>query len=104
MTFGPSTACGETRLHFDAMASRDEIVVAGMGTAAANAALQAAAAEVLRIEAKYSRYRDDSVVSRINASAGARAGVLVDIETAGLLDFSGRLFELSDGLFDVTSG
>src|SRR3954463_12565899 len=89
---------GEMRLHFDAMASRNEIVVAGMAQAQARAAAQAAADEVRRIEAKYSRYRPDSVVSRINASAGAGA-LAVDAETAGLLDFSARLFEASGGLF-----
>jgi thiamine biosynthesis lipoprotein len=104
MTFEFSTAGDAIRLQFDAMASRNEIVIAGMDPAAARAALQAAAAEVSRIEAKYSRYRAGSVVSRINASAGSECAVVVDPETAGLLDFSGRLFELSDGLFDITSG
>jgi thiamine biosynthesis lipoprotein len=103
MPTGPLPAAHEMRLHFDAMASRNEIVVAGMAQAQARAAAQSAADEVRRIEAKYSRYRPDSVVSRINASAGAGA-VAVDAETAGLLDFSARLFEASGGLFDVTSG
>jgi thiamine biosynthesis lipoprotein len=97
------TRAGEMRLRFDAMASCNEVVVAGMAEGAARAAAQAAADEVRRIEAKYSRYRADSVVSRINASAGG-AAVAVDAETAGLLDFAARLFEASGGLFDVTSG
>ena len=104
MMFEPSSSGDETRLHFDAMASRNDIVVAGMEAAPARAALRAAAAEVWRIEAKYSRYRDDSVVSRVNASAGTELDVLVDAETASLLDFCEQLFEASDGLFDVTSG
>ena len=104
MSFELSSSGAETRLHFEAMASRNEIVVVGMDAAAACTALQAAAAEVWRIEGKYSRYRNDSVVSRINAAAGSTPAVAVDAETAGLLDFSGRLFESSDGLFDITSG
>ena len=44
--------------------------------------------EVLRIEAKYSRYRDDSALSRINRSAGDERGVVVDDETAALLDYA----------------
>jgi thiamine biosynthesis lipoprotein len=64
----------------------------------------AALAEVERLEAKYSRYRDDSLVSRINRSAGDARGVEVDEETATLLDFSGTSFEQSGGLFDITSG
>ncbi|AXQ31518.1 FAD:protein FMN transferase [Solimonas sp. K1W22B-7] len=72
------------------------------------ALLQRAAAtatvEVHRIEAKYSRYKEDSVLSRINASAGDRAGTDVDPETAALLDYAAAAHEQSDGLFDATSG
>lgn len=57
------------------MDGRDE---QGMRKAAA-----AAIAEVQRIEKKYSRYTEDSIVSRINRAAGQ------DAETAGLLDFGG---------------
>jgi len=61
-------------------------------------------AEVRRLEAKYSRYADDSVTARINRSAGEPAGVVVDEETAGLLDYAATCFAQSEGLFDVTSG
>ena len=94
----------EVRVAFDAMASRNEIVVDGLAPAAARPAIVAAIDEVRRIEAKYSRYRADSVLSRINASAGSEYGVEVDAETAGLLDFAASLFEASGGRFDVTSG
>lgn len=67
-------------------------------------AAAAAQAEVQRIEAKYSRYRDDSIVSRINASAGDARGIEVDPETAALLDYAAAAHEQSDGLFDATSG
>src|SRR5690242_13013216 len=53
--------------------------------------------EARRVETKFSRYRDDSVVSRLNA--GGR--VEVDEETAGLLDFAARCWDLSGGLFDI---
>jgi len=62
----------------------------------------AAAAETRRIEAKFSRYRDDNIVHRLNHSAGQP--VTVDEETADLLDFAHRCHELSGGRFDVTSG
>ena len=61
-----------------------------------------AAAEAWRIERKFSRYRTDSVTHAINAGAGGP--VTVDEETAHLLDLAARCHELSDGLFDVTSG
>lgn len=63
-----------------------------------------AIAEVRRLEAKYSRYRDDSVTSRINRSAGDARGVCVDPETASLLDYAETAYRQSDGLFDITSG
>jgi FAD:protein FMN transferase len=60
--------------------------------------------EVLRIEHKYSRYRDDSVVAAINATARDRTTLEVDAETADLLDFAAHCHALSQGAFDVTSG
>jgi FAD:protein FMN transferase len=60
--------------------------------------------EVQRIEQKYSRYRADSIVSRINVAAGTGLALTVDAETAALLDFAQSLHSLSDGLFDITSG
>ena len=73
----------------------------GDATAAARAVL-AAEAEAKRIELKFSRYRDDSVVGRINASDGNE--IAVDAETGLLLDFADHCHAVSDGLFDITSG
>lgn len=75
------------------------------GTAGPHAELAArkAIAEVRRIEAKFSRYLEDSVVTRINRAAGQRA-VEVDEETRQLLMFADQLWRQSDGLFDITSG
>lgn len=89
---------------FQAMSSRCEIRLEGDDEAVLAGAAQAAIAEVRRIEQKYSRYRADSIVSRINAAAGADEAVAVDDETASLLAFAARLHVWSDGLFDVTSG
>jgi FAD:protein FMN transferase len=90
--------------HFGAMASDCEIRIAGMPLRTARNAAQRAIDEVRRIEAKYSRYRDDSVVTAINRAAGNSTGLDVDHETAELLNFAASLYALSDGLFDVTSG
>ncbi len=62
-----------------------------------------AIAEVHRIESKFSRYLESSVVSRINRNAGLNL-IEVDPETNGLLDFADQLWTISDGLFDITSG
>jgi FAD:protein FMN transferase len=55
-----------------------------------------------RVEQKFSRYLADSVVSRINAAAGT--AIRVDEESAKLLDFAGLMHQLSQGMFDITSG
>jgi thiamine biosynthesis lipoprotein len=93
----------EYGLEFSAMASRCEVRVCAPDATTAQAWADLAIAEVRRIEAKYSRYRTDSVTARINAAAGG-AHVDVDAETAALLDFGERLFEQSAGRFDLTSG
>jgi thiamine biosynthesis lipoprotein len=62
-----------------------------------------AVADVLRIEAKYTRYRDDSLTAEINRAAGG-AAVAIDDETASLLRYADRCYALSDGRFDLTSG
>jgi thiamine biosynthesis lipoprotein len=65
--------------------------------------IQLAVAEVRRIETKYSRYIDSSVVGQINAQAGL-GWVTCDEETLGLLDYANTLYLHSKGLFDITSG
>ena len=66
-------------------------------------AIDRAELEVRRLEAKYSRYRSDSLTSRINRAAGSTA-VAIDDETVRLLGFADTLWQQSDGLFDLTSG
>ncbi len=88
-------------LRFKAMGSPCELRLYGER---AESAARAAQAEVARLEAKYSRYRADSLASRINASAGDAAGVEVDAETARLLDYAATAWRESGGRFDVTSG
>lgn len=85
------------------MAAENEVQVHSANEADARRAANAAIAEVERIEAKYSRYRPDSVLSRINASAG-NAPVAVDAETRALLAYADACYRQSGGLFDATSG
>jgi len=61
-----------------------------------------AAQEAWRIEHKFSRYRDDSVVAWIHGHRGSKC--TLDAETTALLDFARQCFEMSDGRFDITSG
>jgi FAD:protein FMN transferase len=85
------------------MAAENEIQVHERDQALAAKAAALAIAEVQRIEAKYSRYRADSVVSRINAQAGGEP-VAIDAETRALLAYADALWRQSGGAFDATSG
>lgn len=79
-----------------------EVLVEIDSEACAQSVCDVAASGAWRIEDKFSRYRDDTVVAAINASSGRP--VRVDDETAKLLDFAGVLHDLSGGRFDITSG
>jgi thiamine biosynthesis lipoprotein len=87
---------------FTAMAGPCEILFENADRAYALDLGALAAHEAWRIEQKYSRYRDDSVVASIQSNRGLE--IEVDDETASLIDFARHCFELSDGLFDITAG
>jgi FAD:protein FMN transferase len=87
---------------FVAMASPCEVLLETASLDRTRELGEFAAREASRIEAKYSRYRADSVLSQINRSCGAP--VAVDEETAALLQFAAHCYQLSQGSFDVTSG
>jgi thiamine biosynthesis lipoprotein len=91
------------RIPFQAMASDCEVVLGADDAGQARSLAQAAIDEVHRVETKFSRYRPDSIVSRINAAAG-RDPVDCDDETWALLDYADALYRTSGGLFDITSG
>jgi thiamine biosynthesis lipoprotein len=68
------------------------------------AAVDSAVAEVQRLEFKYSRYREDSLTSKINRAAGSGSPVAIDPETAGILHYADTVWHESNGMFDLTSG
>ena len=59
---------------FDAMGSGCEVVIVAETKKDAQSIAGCAIEEVSRIERKFSRYRSDSIVSRINATAIADVG------------------------------
>jgi thiamine biosynthesis lipoprotein len=89
-------------VRFTAMASPCEVLVAETSREAALAIGTAAAQEAWRIEKKYSRFRDDSITTWIHGHRDRT--IELDEETAALMDFANQCFDLSDGLFDITSG
>jgi FAD:protein FMN transferase len=87
---------------FAAMASPCEVLVYTNEHTEAVKIGELAANEAWRVERKYSRYRDDSVVAWIHRQRGQVS--VLDPETASLMDFAQQCFEMSGGAFDITSG
>lgn len=86
------------------MGTRCETQLYAMTADQAARASAAVQADVDRLEALYSRYRDTSFLSRINRVAASGGSINVDAETAHLLDYAATCHVESGGLFDITSG
>jgi len=89
---------------FFAMGSDCALHLYARDEADARRAAAAAMSEIGRIEARFSRFRAESEISRINSVAMTGGTVEVDAETAGLLTYAYACFHKSGGLFDVTAG
>lgn len=94
------------RVHGDAAAMGTHIVFAAYtteraDTVAVRAAFDAAVAEIKRVEALMTTWRDDSEISRINAAAG-NAPVAVGDETFAIVENSVHTSQISGGTFDIT--
>lgn len=89
---------------FFAMGSQCAIHLQGDDPDAAQGQALAGEAEVRRIEARYSRYRDDSELARINRLGAVGAPAELDDETRGLITYAQACFHKSGGAFDITSG
>lgn len=87
---------------FEAMANPCGLLVDTDDRAEAEELLGIAEAEARRVEQKFSRYRRDNVVDRINHSDGTP--IELDEETALLVDYAATCHAMSDGMFDITSG
>ena len=87
---------------FTAMASPCEVLIDTDDRALAETIVQVAEREARRVDAKFSRYRADNIVHRINHSNGRP--VPVDEETEALLRYAATCHRMSQGMFDITSG
>jgi thiamine biosynthesis lipoprotein len=96
------TADDHIKGSFFCMASPCELLIDTTDPLVASHITEHAAAEAFRIEQKFSRYRNDNIVSAINQAQGK--SVAIDDETFQLLTFANSCFEISDGMFDITSG
>lgn len=84
------------------MASPCKFILQGDQSLILNACQQAQI-EVERIEKKFSRYQNESLLQTINKNAGKQP-TKIDSETAGLLNYAQFCYQESDGLFDISSG
>ena len=82
---------------FSAMASPCAVHLYGDDRAGVEAIAEAAITEVARIGQRYSRYRSDSVLAEINDVARRVGSIVVDDETAKLLDYAYACHQRSDG-------
>lgn len=89
---------------FKAMGSPCELQLFTEDPALLRHAVSSVLAEIERLEARYSRYRIDSDLTRINQVAEQGGTTEVDEETSGLLNYAHTCHAQSDGLFDITSG
>lgn len=89
---------------FSAMGSPCELQFYAENEVIAHRVAKKIISDIQRLEQKYSRYRADSFLSKINHVATLGGSISIDEETASLLNYAQTCYELSDGLFDITSG
>ncbi len=94
-------ARGVRRVEFRALGTACVIQCRHPEGRAAERFFTAALEWLARFEAKFSRFRPDSTISRINAAAGCE-WVEIDSETEHLLDLAADLHRLTAGILDPT--
>ncbi len=100
---GPAATLPLRKLSFPALGTQCEVQYTAPGGDTQAAGFErAAVAWVAAFEAKYSRFRPDSLLSRINAAAG-REWVAIDPEMEGLLQLCDTLHFMTQGVLDPTT-
>jgi len=87
---------------FTVMASPCQILLDNLDEALAHRLTALAYAEAKRIELKFSRFRDDNIIARLNNTDNET--IALDEETTRLINLADLCFQLSGGLFDISSG
>jgi thiamine biosynthesis lipoprotein len=90
------------RVSFHALGTRCEVQFTANSTEQATEFERAAVAWVQAFEAKYSRFRPNSMISRINAAAG-RYWVEIDEDMEQMLGIGDALFAMTGGVLDPTA-
>lgn len=92
------------QFNFKAMGSPCEIRLYAENAEIAAQVIAKAVAEINRLEQKYSRYKRDNFLFRVNSAAKLGGSCEIDDEFVSLLNFADTCYEQSEGLFDITSG
>lgn len=90
------------RVRFPALGTQCEVQFATADVKAATAFTAEAVRWVQQFEAKYSRFRPDSLISRINAAAG-RDWVAIDADAERIFALADQIYILTRGILDPTS-
>jgi thiamine biosynthesis lipoprotein len=85
------------------MGNAFEITIVGDNETDASGHLDAAVAEIYRIEQLLTTFKEESQTNLINSNAGL-APVKVDREVFGLIERSIRISNITDGYFDISYG
>lgn len=85
------------------MGTRFELVLSGRDEAHARAAAEEALGVIEECDGRYSRFRSDSLVARINREAGS-AALRLDPQSFELLERCAHFQRATDGAFDVCVG
>ncbi|MBI5693199.1 MAG: FAD:protein FMN transferase [Verrucomicrobia bacterium] len=100
---GPASGLPLRRLSFPALGTTCEVQYAAPGGDGQASAFERAVVEwVSGFEARYSRFRPDSLISRINAAAG-RNWIEIDAEMELMLKVCDTLHFMSQGVLDPTA-
>ncbi len=89
---------------FTAMGTPCELQLFAKHHAQAKRVAKTVIIDIKRLEKRYSRYKTDSLLAKINRVACIGGKLSVDAETAGLLNYAETCYQQSDGLFDISSG
>jgi len=89
---------------FQAMGSPCSVQFYSDSAARAEDVFRSVQTRIEALEQRYSRYRDDSLLSEINRRAGTGVKTGLDAETFALMQYADRCYLESQQLFDVTSG
>lgn len=103
---GPRGASGLTRWHATrvCMGVQARVVLYAPDEATAQRGLEAAYAEIGRLESLLSDYRPASELSRVSAAAGSGEWVAVSADTERVLRLGQRFAAETNGAFDMTAG